>query len=242
MATTSRGDRASSSDPGRRPTKAERKEQARLEREEIQRRMASRKRTRLAAFLVGLGAAGIVVAILIVMSATGDGDTSGDGDLLPGTLTTVAPWPNNVEQLGDRLDELDLPGLSEVVNHIHVPLTISVEGEPVVVPANVGYDEANGIVSPIHTHDETGSIHVEADDAEFVGNLGQVFDVWGVRFTADCIGGYCASGEASLRVFVDGEEFTGDPRSVPLEDGKAIVVAFGTEDQLPDPVGSADPA
>jgi len=239
VATTSRGDRGSSSDPGRRPTKAERKEQARLEREEIQHRMASRKRNRLAAILVGVGAAGIVAAILIVMSASGDGDSTGQGDL-PGMLTTPAPWPNNVEQLGERLDQLDLPGLSEVVNHIHVPMTISVEGEPVVIPANVGFDEANGIFSPIHTHDESGTMHVEADDAAYVGTLGQVFDVWGLRFTADCLGGYCASGDAALRVFVDGEEFTGDPRTVPLEDGKAIVVTFGTEEQLPGSVTGGD--
>jgi hypothetical protein len=112
----------------------------------------------------------------------------------------------------------------------------------VVVPANLGIDQANGVISSIHTHDETGTIHVEADDAAFVGTLGEFFDVWGVRLTGDCIGGNCADGDATLRVFVDGQEFTGDPRTIPLEEQIPIAVTFGTEDQLPESLQTADSA
>jgi hypothetical protein len=218
-----------------RPTKAERKEQARVEREQIQHRMdAKRKRRNIGLVLVVVGVVLAAVALFVVLP------NRANSGPLPGMLTTPAPWSNNVEELEGRLDRMDLPGLSEVVNHIHSPVSIVVEGQPVTIPANVGIDQASGVISPIHTHDETGTVHVEADDAAFVGTLGEVFDVWGVRFTGDCLGGYCTGGDAALRVFVDGEEVTGDPRAVPLEDGVPIVVTYGTEDQLPDSVAGGD--
>ena len=235
MSTKSRGDGRPSAGPDHRPTKAERKEQARLEREEIQRRMASKRRTRTATILIAVGLTGLLALLLFVVVPM-----RANSGPLPGMLATPAPWSNNVEELEGRVERLDLPGLSEVVNHVHTPLTIVVNGQPVAVPANIGIDEASGVIAPLHTHDETGSVHVEADDAAFVGTLGQFFDVWGVRLTGDCIGGNCADGDATLRVFVDGQEFTGDPRTIPLEDQIPIAVTFGTEDQLPESLQAAD--
>ena len=81
-------------------------------------------------------------------------------------------------------------------------------------------------------------VHTESDDADFSPNLGTLFDVWGLRLSDECIGAYCAEGDKELRVFVDGEEVTGDPREVALTDLSVIVVTYGTEEQLPDPIPS----
>lgn len=227
------------SDQGRRPTKAERKERARLEREQIHARMASRRRSRTMALVAGGLAALAVVAIVVAMSggtdATGEDQASQE---LPGMLVSDAPWSANTEDLADRLAVLDLPA-EGVAQHLHVPLFVFVNGEAVTVPTNMGI--AVDAISPLHTHDELGTLHVEsAEIRDFT--LGQAFDVWGVRLDGDCVGGYCASGDASLRVFSGGEEVTGDPRDAVLMDTEAIVVAFGTEDDLPDPVPIGFPA
>jgi hypothetical protein len=63
----------SSSDPNRRPTKAERKERARVERERIQREMASRSRNRrIGIGLVSLAVAGAVGAAVISTAGSPD--------------------------------------------------------------------------------------------------------------------------------------------------------------------------
>jgi hypothetical protein len=56
-----------------------------------------------------------------------------------------------------------------------------------------------------------GIIHVESPT---VGKfyLGQFFDIWGVRLTSDCIGGYCTDATNTLTVYVNGEKYAGDPR------------------------------
>jgi hypothetical protein len=227
-------------DPTRRPTKAERKEEARLERETTLQRMAARRRNRTLAMVVGAILVVAVVAV-VALSAEDSGGPTADATApgaLPGLLTTDPPWPANTDQLADRLAVLDLPpeGTAE---HLHVPLYVYVDGEQVTVPANLGLSQAG--VSPLHTHDELGTVHVESAVAvDFT--LGQFFDVWGVRLTADCVGGDCADAERALRVYSGGEEVTGNPRDVVLEDSSAVVVTMGTEDQVPDPVPTGFPS
>ena len=68
----------------RRLTKAERKEQARLERESIQRQMAARKRNRtIGLSLVALAATAVIVAVVVLQPGGGsDTATSAPADLL----------------------------------------------------------------------------------------------------------------------------------------------------------------
>jgi hypothetical protein len=71
----------------RRPTKAERKEQARLERERIRRQMAARKRNRN----IGFAAIALaVVAIVVVVFLTQNGDSSASGLPTPQSLVDQA--------------------------------------------------------------------------------------------------------------------------------------------------------
>ena len=139
-------------------------------------------------------------------------------------LLTEAPWPANTDELAARLDVLDLPA-EGVAQHLHVPLYVYVDGEAVTVPTNLGISAS--AVSPLHTHDELGTLHVESAAVQDF-TLGQAFDVWGVRLDADCLGGYCGSGDAQLRVFSGGQEVAGDPRAVVLEDTSAVVVTWNS--------------
>jgi hypothetical protein len=148
-----------------------------------------------------------------------------------------APWPRNTAGLRARLNALGLPALAQegTALHIHQHLDVSVDGRRVTVPAGIGIDELEGFISPLHTHDESGVIHVESPDVRTF-TLGQFFAVWGVRLTPRCLGGYCTTGSRSLSVFVDGKRFSGDPRLLPLAEHEEIVVAYGTRAQLPRPI------
>jgi hypothetical protein len=62
--------------------------------------------------------------------------------------------------------------------------------------------------------------------------LGQFFDVWGLRFSSHCLGGYCAHGQKSVMVWVNGKRLKTDPRAVVLKSHQSIVVAYGTPASL----------
>jgi hypothetical protein len=224
-----------------RGTKKERREVARKERERLQRAIERRRRLRR----IGVGA--IVVSLLLagvaaIVISRGSGGADEPSTVAPEAhvLDGPPPWPANTEGLAVRLAETGLPALTameQLEYHIHAHLDVLVDGKPVTVPANIGIDPTVGI-AVLHTHDERGVIHVEAPQpGDFT--LGQFFDVWGVRLTQSCIGGACSEGDASLTAFVNGKQVTGDPGSIVLGAHDEIVLAFGTETQLPDPVPSS---
>jgi hypothetical protein len=208
-------------------TRAEKKELARQRRERERKRQTRARFIRMYVTLVVISGV-LVLAVFLIRR----GDEPARPTTLPGELTTEAPWPANTEQLGQRLDILGLPPAGET-EHVHANLQIFVEGQPVAVPVDIGLD--GDTHASLHTHDEGDVIHVESQTARDF-TLGEFFDVWGVRLNSTCLGGYCATGGERLQVFVDGEEVTGNKRDVVLDDETVIVVAFGTEDQLPDPI------
>jgi len=237
-------------DQGHRPTKAERKEQARAEREEIQRKLSARSRNRTIGLVVGLLVL-VIGAILIVSLSrnTNGAPPTASSDLpdpasLPGIMQSAPPWPNNTQQLAARLAQLNLPPLNDTVPslHHHVQLYVFVDGQPVVVAANIGL--ATDAASPLHTHTPagTGLVHVESADPNFRPVLGQFMDVWGPYFTSTCLGNQCNQGNRQVRVYVNGQQYTGDPTLIPLTDLSTIVITFGTPSQLPDPVPSSFPS
>ena len=151
---------------------------------------------------------------------------------LAGELRGPAPWPANGRDLRTRLAALRLPALPQegTALHIHAHVDVFVSGRRMVVPAGIGIDPGGRFISPIHTHDTTGIIHVESPTVRTF-TLGEFFGVWGVRFGGRCLGGYCGSHGRVLRVYADGRLVT-DPWRLPLTEHEQIVVAFGTRRQL----------
>lgn len=197
-------------------------------------RPRSRLATASALGVVALVAAVGVVAVFGPHRARG-AETARLAVAVPAALTGSAPWPANTDGLRSRLQALGLPALGRegTALHVHAHLDVFVHGRRVTVPAGIGIGP--DFISPLHTHDASGVVHVESPDVRTF-TLGEVFGVWGVRLTRRCLGGYCASGADRLRVYVGGRELTGDPRVLPVAPHAEIVVAFGTSRQLPQPL------
>lgn len=155
---------------------------------------------------------------------------------LAGLQTGPPPWDAAIGTLRARLEQLNLPFLDQeiVEQHFHVHLDVLVNGKTVAVPPDVGRNEGEGKLTVIHTHDGSGVIHIEAPAGPHY-TLGQVFDVWGVRFTDTCLGGLCDEGDRQLRVYADGQLLK-DPRTLILASHQEIVVTYGTAAQVPDPI------
>ena len=166
--------------------------------------------------LVAVGALTVALVLAVVLAGRG-GSTTAVPSTLPGELTGPAPWPRNVAQLRPRLAALDLPALAFEGTrlHIHQHLDLYVLGRRVVVPAGVGIDGAGAFISPLHTHDTSGVIHVESPTIRPF-TLGEFFGVWGVPL------------RRASQVYVDGRRVSGDPAGVRLTPHEEIVVLFGS--------------
>jgi hypothetical protein len=153
---------------------------------------------------------------------------------LPGLQESPAPWQPEFVHLKDRLAAINLPALSQegTALHIHQHLDISINGNAVAVPAEIGIDPNGKFISPIHVHDTSGIIHVESPTIQDF-TLGQFFDIWGLRFTANCIGSYCTDASSTLKVYANGSPVTGDPRNLVLASHQEIMIVFGNASSTP---------
>lgn len=103
--------------------------------------------------------------------------------------------------------------------HIHPMLSIVINGEQVVVPANIGI--TNGCMHPLHTHDTTGKLHVESlVQRDFT--LGDFFTVWEKPFDSTHILDF--TGEVS--VTVNGVKVDTYENTI-LHDGDEIIIVAG---------------
>jgi hypothetical protein len=219
--------------PGPQRSRAEKKELARAEREAARRRIARAERRRQLAWIAGITV--VVAAGVFVFTNRDDQGTSAVA--LPGELTTEAPWDANAAKSAARATALGLPAEGTTM-HEHADVEIFVHGAKEPVPTDIGIDASKGTIQSIHTHDDTGLVHLESSQSrEFT--LGEFFGVWGVRFTPSCLGAYCNEGNNRLQVFVDGKEVSGSLQDVRLDDQAVIVVTYGTPSELPDPIPSS---
>ena len=203
----------------------------------------SRSSNKTVAIVVGV----LVVSALVIlylnrpeeMKSAPKANINVDPETLPGIQKGDAPWKSELNYLRDRLKMIGLPALLQegTAMHSHEHLDLFIHGKPESVPPMIGVNVVERYISPIHTHDGSGEIHIEAPTVQTY-TLGQFFDIWGVRLTSKCIGSYCEDPQNGIKVFVNGKPATGDPRSVPLEDHIEIVLAYGTAAELPNPIPS----
>ncbi len=169
----------------------------------------------------------MIVAIVLVLSS----------QRLPGVQTGSPPWPSETSQLRARLGAIGLQVLTGEgqAQHTHEHLDPFVDGRPVVVPANIGINAVERFLSPFTPTMRQGS-STSSRRSSAISHPGQFFDVWGVRFDARCVGGVCDGNGQTVSVFVNGQPFLGNPRSLVLSAHEEIVVALGTAAQLPSPI------
>jgi hypothetical protein len=115
-----------------------------------------------------------------------------------------------------------------------VHLEIFANRRDVVIPAGIGialprtrdgaYVSGGRCRYPLRTVEPTGLIEVEPPRRL---TLGDFFDLWGQPLEKQRVLGFHAQRRSSVSVFVDGHSWSGNPRLVPLERHRAIVVEVG---------------
>jgi hypothetical protein len=178
----------------------------------------------------GVALVAVIAVVAAVVLTRGDSGSKPSPGVIAQRDTTQkfdpileGTWTPNYFKLGDAMKVLGLPGLSETVEHYHAHFRLVLDGEDnVIVPANIGLDQDNQVFSPIHTHDERGVIHIEADQKDFRATIGDVFDIWGVRLDDQCVGGYCGG----VKIYVNGK-LEPQGRDYKLQSHDAVTIVAG---------------
>ena len=195
-----------------------------------------------------------VVVVGIVLSRHGN-STSTAAQPTQQDSSTALLARTNTGLTGQTVDGISSNDMEQLVFHIHAHLAIYVNGEQKLIPYGVG------IVPPyqlqtipagnpsagssfvgggskfywLHTHDETGVIHIESPKQETF-TLGQFFDEWGQQLGPDVVG----PAHGHVTVLVNGKVFTGNPRDVPLTKHAEIQLEVGTPLVAPESISWAN--
>jgi hypothetical protein len=156
--------------------------------------------------LSGFLALGVVIAVVLLTRGGSNANT--DLGVIAKRDSTAkidfvsqGTWRPVYTDLAAAIKALNLPAQSDVVEHYHVHIRLVVDGNAVPIPNDMGIDQAGGIIAAIHTHEDDRSlVHVEAGQKGYRSDLQNVFDIWGVRFNARCVGGYCGG----VKMWVNG--------------------------------------
>jgi len=108
--------------------------------------------------------------------------------------------------------------------HWHPKLTIRMNGEHREIPANIGI---GGVHKDIHTHEVNDSLHVEMNRPvrEDDIRVKKFFDIWGERFTAECILDACNSEDGKVKMLVNNEENL-EFENYLMQDGDRIEIVY----------------
>ncbi|MBC5828811.1 MAG: hypothetical protein GIW98_01275 [Candidatus Eremiobacteraeota bacterium] len=200
-------------------------------------------------------------AVLAVGCGGGGGSSGGGGGGLPPPqpAAPIRLSDGGIVGLDDRFNPVDgdTPsgghgqvvggidcGLHNIRYHIHLHVSLFVNGTRLAVPDTIGIlnpgPEVNGFTQNgscfyhLHTHDAQGLVHVEAP-AVAQYTLGQFFDIWGQPLSNTNVAG----NTGSVQVYIAPPSsptslstgpftpYTGDPRAIPLQPHEAIVLEVG---------------
>jgi hypothetical protein len=189
---------------------------------------------------------GVVAVVLAIVG----GACSSSGKPATSKSKTIV-WPAPADPMARARTAGLVPETSEHLEyHVHAHLDVFVNGERVTVPAGLGINiddpgvhvfpdiaGATGYggirppcdspcISPLHTHDVSGVIHTESSTRKN-NTLRQLFVEWDVKLDAKCVDRYCEP-DTKIAIYIDGERFTGDPRTIDLSDRKEIAIVIGT--------------
>ncbi len=193
----------------RQPTRQERRREGELRREEERRRAARMKRITTFSIigLVALAVAGLVY-LVVAQSQT----------------PANAAYP--------AVDSISCQSTEQGGTHIHAHVTMYVNGTKTPIPANVGIAPDSSCLYWLHTHDDSGVIHIEAPQG-VSATFGYFLDIWGQRFQQV---GYPSqlSDATGWQVYVNGKSFRGNFHTIPLQSHTLITLAYNSPGIQPD--------
>ena len=117
--------------------------------------------------------------------------------------------------------------------HWHPNLSVTLNGSPYTVPANIGIDPtlwkdhsldqyaSGGGAAALHTHDTSGTIHVEVNTSHRDFTLHEFLAIWGQPSDGSAIDGHLVTS-----ITVDGVQQASPTGDVVLKGGQKIVMTL----------------
>ncbi len=212
------------------PTKQVRKKERRDEQRkqaEARLRAAKNRRTSLIGLIVG--GVVLVAVVLSVYFFVIAPNNAANGQTGSGTNTnTSAP----TDSLAPVVDNIGCYANEGSVSHIHVHVSVYIDGKAVAIPAQIGIPQTSTCLYWLHTHDTSGVIHIESPIQRDY-TLGNFLHIWHQQF-AQLQYPLQLDSSSGWTVYVNGQPYTGDFYSLTLTAHMLITMGYQSPGIQPD--------
>lgn len=193
----------------------------------------------------------VLVAVAVVLGVTLQSGGRVTGPAGPEGIpleTGPALAPASTSADGAPVEGLQCNADEQVAYHIHSHLLVFLNGQPRSIPSGIGlvqpvvqntaqggFAGASHCYYWLHVHAGDGIIHVESPIQQAY-TLGQFFAIWRQPLRENAVGPVTAA----VTAYVNGTRFTGDPRTIPLNNHEDIQLDLGTPTPAPQNVNWAN--
>ena len=187
--------------------------------------------------LTWLVSAGVLVSLAVAGVAIGLAATNSSQPSSSAPSASLLASTDN-EPSGAPVDGIQSNSMEQVLFHIHAHLAVNVNGSPRTIPEGIGItpprQEQQTSSGPfvvggsgyywLHTHTADGIIHIESP-VQRTYTLGNFFDIWGQPLSSTQVG----PAHGTVIAYVNGQRFSGDPRSIPLTAHAVVQLDVGSD-------------
>jgi hypothetical protein len=113
--------------------------------------------------------------------------------------------------------------------HYHAHIDLIYRGQPVTIPASTGITGSCDYW--MHTHSTSGIVHIEApkESASRQFTTGDFFAIWNQPLSKSQVATFPIGKGDSVKVWVDGKPYTGDPAKIVLRSHTQVVIEVGPQ-------------
>ncbi len=176
------------------------------------------------------------VGLIVVSAGSSTSSSSGSGTGAGATGPVLASADSMAT--GNTVDGIKCDQLEQVAYHIHAHLAIFVNGAARTIPEGIGITPPRQTQSGatgqfvvggtcfywLHAHTADGVIHIESP-TQSLYTLGQYFDIWRQPLSSNQVG----PATGPVIAYVNGQRFTGNPRSITLDKHTLIQLDVGKD-------------
>lgn len=148
--------------------------------------------------------------------------------IIIGGISTILMLASAIFFLTKQQSEEALVPEDQVISrkgiHWHPKLTILIEGQKQEITPNLGI---GGIHQPIHTHDSSGTLHLEVKGLVTKDEIrvAKFFQIWGKQFNVNCIFDKCNGTDGTVKITVNGQE-NKEFENYQMKDGDNIEIKY----------------
>jgi hypothetical protein len=189
------------------------------------------RRTKVLAWTVG------ILLVVIVGGAVGFWIYQTRQPVRASNSTNPAPYQETVFDASyPPVDNVYCDQLEQSIEHIHVYVTMYINGQSQSMPQNIGIAQGQQGGNAtcfywLHTHDSSGIIHIEAPAKEPF-TFGQFLDEWNQQFQSQGFPSQLLL-NTGWTIWINGKVYHGTLNSIPLAAHNIITVAYNSPQARP---------